>query len=145
MNIQEQTKVWKFLKDCVSRVVDPTLRNVMMAEFRKRAKQDWGFNPDSKYGVAKNESVKLDDWEKEFVADINDMITFKIDTREEKRKKTMKEAKARMMQFIETGGTLADIPEDICTDTIIRLYHDCMQEYGDNLLAEANRIIGVQQ
>lgn len=145
MNIQEQTKVWKFLKDCVSKVVDPTLRNVMMAEFRKRAKQDWGFNPDSKYGVAKNESVELDDWEKEFVADINDMITFKIDTREEKRKKTAKEAKARMMQFIESGGTLADIPDDVRSDTVDKLYHDCLMEYGDNLLAEANRIIGVQQ
>lgn len=145
MNIQEQTKAWKFLKDCMSKIQDPTLRNVMMAEFRKRAKQDWGFNPDSKYGVTKNESVQLDDWEKEFVADIKDMITFKIDTREEKRKKTAKEAHARMMQFIETGGTLADIPEDICTDTIIRLYHDCMQEYGDNLLAEADKLIGVQQ
>lgn len=141
MNIQQQTKAWKFLKDCVSKIQDPTLRNVMMAEFRKRAVRDWGFNPDSKYAVAKNESVQLDDWEQELVADIKDMITFKIDTREEKRKKIAKEAHARMMQFIETGGTLADIPEDICTDTIIRLYHDCMQEYGDNLLAEADMFL----
>lgn len=139
------TQSWKFLKDCVSKIQDPTLRNVIMAEFRKRAKQDWGFNPDSKYGVAKNEPVKLDDWEKEFVVDIEKAIKYEIDTREEKRKKTAKEVHARMMQFIETGGTLADIPEDIYTDTIIRLYHDCMQEYGDNLLAEADRFIGVQQ
>ena len=109
------TQSWKFLKDCVSKIQDPTLRN------------------------------QLDDWEKEFVADIEKANKYEIDTREEKRKKTAKEAHARMMQFIETGGTLADIPEDICTDTIIRLYHDCMQEYGDNLLTEADRIIGVQQ
>ena len=143
MNIQEQTKAWKFLKECVSKVQDPVLCNFMMAEFRKRAIKDWGFNPDSKYGVAKNEAVKLDDWEQELVADIEKAIKYEIDTREEKRKKIAKEAHARMMQFIETGGTLADIPEDICTDTIICLYHDCMQEYGDNLLAEADRLIGV--
>lgn len=139
------TQIWKFLKDCVSKIQDPTLRNVMMAEFRKRAKQDWGFNPDSKYGVAKNESVELDDWEKEFVSDIEKAIKYEIDTREEKRKKTAKEAKARMMQFIESGGTLADIPDDVRSDTVDKLYHDCLMEYGDNLLAEANRIIGVQQ
>lgn len=141
MNIQEQTKAWKFLKDCVSKIQDPTLRNVMMAEFRKRAKQEWGFNPDSKYGIAKNESVQLDDWEKEFVADIKDMITFKIDTREEKRKKTSNEAHARMLQFIEQGGCLLDIPEDIRTTTIEKLYHDCMQEYGDNLFAQADMLL----
>lgn len=142
MNIQEQTKAWKFLKDCVSKIQDPTLRNVMMAEFRKRAIRDWGFNPDSKYGVAKNKSVQLDDWEQEFVADINDHLTFKVDTREEKRKKTAKEAHARMMMFIERGGQLSDIPDDVRTDTIKQLYHDCMQEYGDNLLSEADILLG---
>jgi hypothetical protein len=139
------TQSWKFLKDCVSKIQDPTLRNVIMAEFRKRAKQDWGFNPDSKYGVAKNESVQLDDWEKEFVSDIEKAIKYEIDTREEKRKKTAKEAHARMMQFIELGGTLADIPDDVRSDTVDKLYHDCLMEYGDNLLAEADRFIGVQQ
>lgn len=139
------TQIWKFLKDCVSKIQDPTLRNVMMAEFRKRAKQDWGFNPDSKYGVAKNESVELDDWEKEFVSDIEKANKYEIDTREEKRKKTMKEAHARIMQFIETGGTLADIPDDVRSDTVDKLYHDCLMEYGDNLLAEADRFIGAQQ
>lgn len=139
------TQSWKFLKDCVSKIQDPTLRNVMMAEFRKRAVHDWGFNPDSKYAVAKNESVQLDDWEKEFVADIEKANKYEIDTREEKRKKTAKEAHARMMQFIETGGTLADIPDDVRSDTVDKLYHDCLMEYGDNLLAEADRIIGMQQ
>lgn len=145
MNIQEQTKAWKFLKDCVAQVKDPTLRNVMMAEFRKRAQRDWGFNPDSKYAVAKDDEVKLDDWEQEFVNDINDHKSFKVDTRAEKRKQTAKESHARMMAFIERGGQLSDIPEDIRTDTITQLYHDCLMEYGDNLLAEADRFIGVQQ
>ena len=31
---------------------------------------------------------------------------------------------------------LEDIPEDICTDTIVRLYYDCMREYCDNLIAD---------
>lgn len=141
MNLQEQTKAWKFLKDCIAKVVDPTLRNVMMAEFRKRAIRDWGFNPDSKYGVAKNESVELDDWEKEFVADIEKATKYEIDTREEKRKKTMKEAKARMMQLIVSGGTLADIPDDVRSNTIDKLYYQCLMEYGDQIMQEADKFI----
>lgn len=139
------TQSWKFLKDCVAKVQDPTLRNVMMAEFRKRAVRDWGFNPDSQYGVAKNESVELDDWEKEFVADIEKTRKYEIDVRAEKRKKTMRETKARMMQFIETGGTLADIPDYIRSDTVDKLYHDSLIEYGDNLIAQADRFIGDQK
>lgn len=145
MSIQQQTKAWKFLKDCVSKIEDPTLRNVMMAEFRKRAIRDWGFNPDDRYAVAKEPTIELDDWEKEFIADINDHKMFKVDTRAEKRKQTDKEAHARMLQFIEQGGCLLDIPDDIRTDTIEKLYYDCLLEHGDNLLAEADRIIGVQQ
>lgn len=145
MSIQQQTKAWKFLKDCVSKVQDPTLRNVMMAEFRKRAVRDWGFNPDDRYAVAKEPTIELDDWEKEFVADIEKAKKYEIDTRAEKRKQTDKEAHARMLQFIEQGGCLLDIPDDIRTDTIEKLYYDCLLEHGDNLLAEADRIIGVQQ
>lgn len=134
------TKNWKFLKDYVATVRDQILRNVMMAEFRKRAIRDWGFNPDSKYAVAKNEPVQLDDWEQEFVADIEKANKYEIDTREEKRKKIAKEAKARMLQFIERGGSLLDIPEDILTDTIEKLYYDCLLEYGDNLIKQAETL-----
>lgn len=144
MSIQQQTKAWKFLKDCISKVQDPTLRNVMMAEFRKRAVRDWGFNPDDRYAVAKEPTIELDDWEKEFIADINDHKMFKVDTRAEKREQTKKEAKARMLDFIARGGNLLDIPDDIRTDTVEKLYYECLMEYGDNLLAEADRLIGVQ-
>ena len=130
------TQSWKFLKDCVSKIQDPTLRNVMMAEFRKRAVRDWGFNPDSQYGVAKNESVQLDDWDQEFISDIEKATKYEIDTRENKRKQTEQESHARMMAFIERGGTLSDIPDNIRTDTIERLYQDCLIEYGNKLTLE---------
>ena len=134
MSIQQQTKAWKFLKDYISKVQDPTLRNVMMAEFRKCAIRDWGFNPDDRYAVAKEPTIELDDWEKEFIADINDHKMFKVDTRAEKRKQTDKEAHARMLQFIEQGGNLLDIPDDIRTDTVEKLYYECLMEYGDILM-----------
>lgn len=137
-----QTQSWKFLKDCMSRIQDFTFRNTLMAEFRKRAKQDWGFNPDSKYGIAKTESIQLDDWEQELVRDIKKASQYQVDTRITKRRETAKEAHARMMMFIERGGQLSDIPDDICTDIIKQLYRDCLLEYGNNLLAEADILIG---
>lgn len=139
------TQNWKFLKNCITKVKDQTLRNVMMAEFRRRAIRDWGFNPDNKYGIAKNESVELDDLEKEFVSDIEKSNKYEVDTREHKRKQTAKEAHARMMDFIESGGQLSDIPDDICTDTIAQLYRDCLLEYGNNIMTDADVLLGVAQ
>lgn len=136
---------WKFLKETVSKITDKTLQNVMMAEFRKRAVRDWGYNPDSKYGVAKEEKVELDDWEKEFLKDIQDFQEYQIDTRVEKREKTAKEAKVRMLNFIECGRCLNDIPDDVRTDTIVKLYYDCLNEYGDLLMEEADRLIGANK
>ena len=136
------TQIWKYLKAQLALVQDYTLRNVMMAEFRKRAIHDWGFNPDSRYGVAKNESVELDPWEKELVVDIEKSQKYEIDTRVSKREKTAKEAKARMLDFISKGGCLKDIPEDVRNDIIVKLYCTCLNEYGDMLMAEADRFIG---
>lgn len=133
--VQERTKAWKWLKEQVKLVHEPILQKAMMAEFRKRAAQEWGYNPDSRYGIAK-ENIELDEWEKELVADINEHNNFEIDTRKEKREQTHKEAKARMLDFIAHGGNLLDIPDDIRTDTVEKLYYKCLLEYGDILMGE---------
>ena len=46
--IQEQVRAWKQLKEMVAKVEDPTLRNAMMAEFRNRAINEWGYCPDDR-------------------------------------------------------------------------------------------------
>ena len=140
----ERAKIWRFLKDCVAKIPDKTLQNVFMAEFRKRAIRDWGYNPDSKYGVAK-ENIELDNWEQEFVNDINECKQYQIDTRAEKRKQTAKESESRMLDFISHGGCLNDIPEKIRTGTIVKLYTKCLIKYGDYLMEETNQFIGNQQ
>lgn len=137
----EQAKAWKFLKDCVAKIPDKTLQNVFLAEFRKRAVRDWGYNPDSKYGIAK-ETVELDDWEQELVNDINDFNQYQVNTRGEKSKATAKEAEARMLDFICRGGCWADIPEDMRTESITKLYTDCLIKHGDYLIEETDRLLG---
>lgn len=142
MRTQEYVQRWKWLKAQVNLVQDRTLRNAMMAEFRKRALRDWGFDPENGGINTKTESVVLNDWEKDFLQDIQDSRVFGFNVRQEKQKKEAKEAKTRMLDFISRGGSLKDIPEDVRTDTIVKLYYECLNEYGDQLMAEADRFIG---
>ena len=66
---QRQITGWKWLKDQLNKIRDNTLRNAILADFRKRAYKEWGFNPDNGKINTKQE-IELDDWEKELVEDI---------------------------------------------------------------------------
>lgn len=145
MNEFEKIRAWNSLKEQISKIYDPKTRNVYYKALLARACAEWGFNPERPGQPIQNEPVELDDWEKEFVEDINDTIIFGIDVRKDKREQTKKEAKRRMLQFVEQGGKLSDIPDDIRTDTIKKLYYKCVLEHGDNIIAETDRLLGVAQ
>lgn len=122
-----QIMAWKFLKEQLKHIIDPVLRNSMLAEFRNRAFMEWGYNPDSAK-INRKQELKLDDWEKEFVEDIEKTNMYELDVRQEKRKVTEKEAHARMNMFIERGGKFSDLPEDLQNEHIAKLYMDVMFE-----------------
>jgi hypothetical protein len=140
LTAQQQASAWKWLKEQTQKIPDPILRNTIMAEFRKRAQRDWGYCPDNWRGVAKTESVELDDWEKQFVDDIKKSQLFDLDVREEKRNKEINEAKARMRDFIERGGELTDIPEDIRTPFITKLYYESLIQDVSLLIERADAL-----
>lgn len=129
MSISNYVISWKFLKDQLKLVKDPVLKNVMLAEFRKKAVRDWGFDPETSN---LNKQVVLDDWEKELVEDVNDFKTFGYDNRVEKRKKEKEEAKARMGDFIEKGGKLSDLPDYLQNEHTTNLYLEVMAEKIDD-------------
>lgn len=124
---------WKLLKEHLSKITDRVLRNVMTGEFRKRAIAEWGFDPETGE-TSGGLDYLLDDWEKEFINDINDALAYGIDTREDKRKETEKQARASMRQMIRNGETLDDIPEDIRTPHIEKLFLGEMLNYADELI-----------
>ncbi len=124
---------WKLLKEHLSKITDRVLRNVMTGEFRKRAIAEWGFDPETGETSCGLDYL-LDDWEKNFINDINDAITYGVDTREDKRKETEKQARASMRQMIRNGETLDDIPEDIRTPHIEKLFLGEMINYADELI-----------
>ena len=140
MNEFGKIRAWNALKEILGKIHDYKTRVVYYKALLARACAEWGLNPEKPGQPIQNESVKLDDWEKEFVEDINDTIVFGIDVRKEKRQQADQEAKMRMLQFIERGGYLLDIPDDIRTDTIEKLYYDCLLEHGDKLLEQVDLI-----
>lgn len=137
---QNYAQAWKFLKEQTARVRDPILRNVMIAEFRKRALNEWGFDPETT-NISTDSDVSLTDWEQDFVQDIQDTISYGFDTREEKRKKILDETCACMQQFVNDGHTLSDIPEELRTPFITDLYLKCLHKQGDVLLQAADDLL----
>lgn len=119
--IQEQVRAWKQLKEMVAKVEDPTLRNAMMAEFRNRAINEWGYCPDDR-NATKKDIPALDSWERDLLDDIKKTQTFGVDTRAQKREAEQKELEKNMYFFIKDGGSLADIPPEIRTDTVVDAY-----------------------
>lgn len=134
---QNYAQAWKFLKEHTTKVRDPILRNVMMAEFKKRACAEWGFDPETS-NLSTGSDAELTDWEKEFSQDIQDTISYGFDVREEKRKKTLDETRACMQHFISHGGRLSDIPDDILTPDIRELYYRELFRNGDDLARAAD-------
>lgn len=137
---QNYAQAWKFLKEQTAKVRDPILRNVMIAGFRKRALNEWGFDPETT-NISTDSDVSLTDWEQDFVQDIQDTISYGIDTREEKRKKTLDETVANMRQFVSLGGKLSDIPDDIRTPYIEKLYTDALLRECDEWCQAADFLI----
>jgi hypothetical protein len=137
---QNYAQAWKFLKEQTAKVRDPLLRNAMMAEFRKRALNEWGFDPETGDLPTIND-VKKDEWEEEFVEDMAVAEKFNIDTREEKRQKTLDETCACIQQFVNDGHTLSDIPEELRTPFITDLYLKCLHKQGDVLLQAADDLL----
>ena len=137
MNELEKIKTWEYLKTEVSKIYDPKTRSLYYRAFLSRCIDKWGFNPENPASGQKN-TVSVDDWEKDFVQDIQDTISYGFDVREEKRKKTLDETRACMQHFISHGGRLSDIPADILTPDIRDLYYRELFRIGDGLARAAD-------
>lgn len=140
MNELEKIKTWEYLKTEISKIYDPKTRSLYYRAFLSRCIDEWGFNPENPASGQKNTPI-VDDWEQDFAQDIQDTISYGIDTREEKRKKTLDETCACMQQFVNDGHTLSDIPEELRTPFITDLYLKCLHKQGDVLLQAADDLL----
>lgn len=123
MNELEKLRAWKQLKEMVAKIHDQKTRQMYYQALLARATNEWGFNPEKPGDKKPNfEYLELDDWEKEFVEDINDSITFGFNVRKQKQNTEFLEMRRNLRYFITHGGKLADIPEDIRTPYIVKAY-----------------------
>ena len=142
MNELEKIRSWNTLKESISKIYDiPTKRSYYKA-LLARAIQEWNFNPENP-GFTPKEAIvpELDDWEKEFVQDITDSQTFGFNVRKLKQNQEFIQARRNMRNFINHGGTLKDIPEDIRTPHITNLYVTELLYAGDELFELADDLI----
>lgn len=131
---QNNVVAWKWLKEQLNRISDPILKNAMLAEFKRRAWNLWGYNPETAFIKKEPEKIELDDWEKELVKDIEKAEQYQIDTRVEKREKTKKEFKIRMKDFITKGGKFSDLPKELQNEHIAKAYLDAIYEEMENCI-----------
>lgn len=125
MTPQEASMRWKWLMGMVDKVQDPVLKNCMIAEFRKRAINEWGFDPtDPKYEL--NESdIDFTPDERKFLNKIKVAQRFGAWVKDEKLER---ETRANMCNFIDLGGGFSDLPEELQTPYMAQLYLDCLQK-----------------
>lgn len=136
-------KNWQTISGFLGKIVDPKARKMYHDTLLLKAIEKWGFNPEKIGDNSLAVKPELDEFETELLEAINAKQTYGVDIRTEKRKKTQRETHIRMVKFIDQGGTLKDIPDDIRSENIVKLYYDCLMEYGDTLMVDADRVFGV--
>lgn len=134
----KQVQAWKFLMEQVKGIQDPLLKRSMIADFRERAKQDWGWDP-ATGNLTETATPELNEWEKDFLerVKLGQQLGVYVpgDTDE------VAEARVNMMEYVRDGGTLAGIPDDIRTPDIEDLYWECRHALTDELLQQADNVM----
>ena len=132
MNIHDTVRAWRQIEYYLSLVKDPILRNAMRYEFEKRAVRDWGYCPaETQTYKDDGKMPELNEDEKEMLDVINGYLEYGVDARTEEQKARAQheitKARNNMVEFINTGHTFWDIPEELRTDAIRALYDEAFE------------------
>lgn len=121
MNPNQQAQAWKHIITECNKIEDPVLRQSYIQNLRLRALNEWGYNPDD--GKV---TIDLLEWEKEFIDRIKQSARFDI---YESNTELERETQIEMLKFIEDGGTISDLPDELKTPYIIDLYNQTLTKY----------------
>lgn len=143
MTTLDQVKAWNNLNAELNNIPDRNVGIAMREDLRRRALKDWGWVPGET--MATMAEPELDDWEKEFLMDVKDTIEFGVDVRKDKHKEAIADARTNMLFFVRTGGMLDQIPQDIRTPYIEKLYYEMLREIGRESLEQADIVAGNSQ
>ena len=134
MNPEEKARRWRWLESLIDKIQDPVLRNSYLYELSERAKRDWGYCPSNR--KIEEPELVLEDWEQEFLEEVKIAAEYGVAPNE-----PSKGAWFSMMDFIRHGGELSDIPDDIRSDTIDKLYTECLFAYGREIDAQMEHLL----
>lgn len=139
----EKIRAWNALKEMTGKIYDYKTKCMYYKALLARACFEWGFNPEKPEQPVKNESVELNEWEKELIEDIHDSIVFGIDVRAKKRQKTDSKCYANMLDFVHKGGMWHDIPEHIRCESLKKMYNMCCNKEHAELMQLADYAINL--
>lgn len=139
MNAQEKAIAWKYIQDALDKIVDPVLKKSMFGEMYARAERYWGYCPSDE---KPSNDVELEDWQTEFLEEINVASLYGVSMYDEQRSKNIeKENRLWMNRFVRAGGDLCDLPEDVRCKYVDDLYLDCLFEYGKEIDIQIKNLV----
>ena len=137
MDVNEKARAWKILEEKVNKIEDEVLRGAYLGEFARRAEEEWGYCPSKK--KIKKKEVELEDWQKEFLEDMEVGLKYGVCVKNEEMRK---ENFLFMWRFVRDGGSLSDIPAEIRSKYVDELYYECLKKYGDDLMILVDELTG---
>lgn len=139
MNTQEKAIAWKYIQEALDKIIDPVLKQSMFGELYSRAEKMWGYCP----AVEKpSNKVALEDWEQSFLEEIKVAQTYgTMIVNEQESIKRDRGNKHWMMDFVRSGGDLDDIPDDVRSEYVDKLYFDCLLKYGWEIEQQMEHLI----
>ena len=115
----EATRRWKTLLQMLNKISDPMLKESMLAMFRSRAIEDWGFCPDN--------SGKVKPYDASMLPPMQSLIYEKLQSCKdygvwEQDPELDKACLNKMLNLIDRGYTYFDLPDYLQCPTILDLY-----------------------
>lgn len=139
--VQQRVQAWKFLVTNIAKISDPILRNAVLADYKRRALDTWGYCPGDGT-VAEPIAPQLTDDEQELLHDVQMVAMFNADVCADKREQIERETVARMRMFVADGGDINQIPDEVRSAEIDALYWRCLHEYGEDLCDRLDELMG---
>lgn len=116
IELKDKIRGWNIIQQYLNKVRDYKYRTALTAELAARAEKYWGWAPVK----VKETTPELDEWEQEFSRQIDVAIQFGIKPKNFGGEKHR--CLCEMTRFVRAGGMLSEIPPEIRTPEIEKLY-----------------------
>lgn len=110
------SKRWRELVGYINKIQETTLKKSMLEYYKIKANEEWGYCPD---GKAEQKTIELPDDIKDIIKRIKTGLEYGFFPKD---KSVEQEAKIRMNNFINKGGSYSNLPNELQNGTIAKLY-----------------------